>query len=274
MNVTYDGATAVNGQIVATAEARISPFGEGVMFGRGLFETIKVLDGRMVFFAAHHARLASSCEALGLTWSADLRALRERCQAVITANARVNGALKIMVLEDTAKCAEIVVTRAPVYSEKNYLHGFHLDVQPDRVARRSPAHKSTNYLANLTARQAARDRGADDALFVSDAGEVIEGAATNIFVVVGGKVLTPPLARGVLPGIVRGEILKRWKDRGAEERPIMRGMLDAAEEIFVTNALLGVMPVSRIDGRLYSISTYKVVPALRTALVQWQREEP
>lgn len=261
-----------NGGLADESTPRRWPTSDQLLEMEGLFETIKVTQGRPVFFAAHYHRLLTSCRALYLPWSRSAEELRDDCDRLLTANACDEGSLKVVVFREPQEgSGELIFSRDPTYSPKDYRRGFRLQVQADPQRAVEPAHKSTKYLKNLHARGAARAAGFDDALFLDRQENVLEGAATNFFMVRKGQLFTPRLVSGILPGIARGEILRRWEDSVVEQE-ISRESVESADEVFVTNALLGVMPVVAIDQRMYRIDDYVVTSRLAAAFAAWQAE--
>jgi branched-subunit amino acid aminotransferase/4-amino-4-deoxychorismate lyase len=113
-------------------------------------------------------------------------------------------------------------------------------------------HKTTSRLAYHLAREEARVAGADETLLVSPSGEALEGAVSNVFAIVAGEVLTPPLASGILPGIARALVLRLCAANGipARERSLALADLHAAEEVFLTNSVQEVVPVGVLGGRV------------------------
>ena len=249
-----DTKVMLDGKLCSGHSARISPLHEGFLYGHGLFETIKVRDGRPLFLAAHHARLTASGHALELPYKLPLDKFRERLLKVISANSVAHGSAKVTLFNQGETLGELITTREFTYSPETYARGFRLQTRPTgrRVSGLS-GHKTLNYLENIRARRAALAAGYDEALFIDTTGEVIEGAGTNLFIVRDGVALTPPLASGPLPGIARAQVLALLGYARARETVITTADLLAATEVFVTNALLGVMPVSRIDERALPI---------------------
>jgi len=253
----------LNGAVVDAAAARISPLGEGFLYGRGLFETIKVTGGRAAFFSDHAERLARGAAELGLAWRTPEKLLRERSAEVIAANGLTAGALKIVVFEDEAGPGELILTRENAYPPELYARGFALKAVDDgQRAGRLPGLKTLNYLRNLCARRAVQAAEFDEVLFVGADGSVLEGAGTNVFVVAGEQVLTPPADGGILPGIARSWVLRLLPPDRIREQPIAAPLLYAADEIFVTNSLLGVMPVSRVDEHSFDVGRNSVTRSL------------
>ncbi|MFA6288237.1 MAG: aminotransferase class IV [Opitutaceae bacterium] len=247
---TVDFKVMQNGKLCSGHSVKISPLHEGFLYGHGLFETIKVHEGRPVFLAAHHARLTASALALDLPYQLPLATLRERLLTVIKVNDLTHGSAKVTVFNEGGPAGELITIRSFAYSPETYARGFRLQTRPTgRRVSGLTGHKTLNYLENIRARRAALAAGHDETLFIDTTGEVIEGAGTNLFIVRDGVALTPPLASGPLPGIARAQVLALLGPDRARETVITRSDLDAATEVFVTNALLGIMPVGRIDDR-------------------------
>jgi branched-subunit amino acid aminotransferase/4-amino-4-deoxychorismate lyase len=266
---------SLDGEWVNASHVRISPLGDGFMFGRGVFETIRVLSGRPVFVQAHLARISRSAAAVGLQWEPVLADVAARCEELVRLNELSEGSLKLVVFADVDGVSELMVARDFVYPEAAYSNGFSVAVtRTESCTLMRPAaagHKVTSYLKNLLARETARGQGHDETLFVGAADQVIEGSASNVFIVRNGEVLTPPVEAGVLPGIVRAEILKRCGGR-VREQNFTLAELKSADEVFLTNALMGVMPVRRVDDRTYAVDGYVVTPELMRRIAEWARE--
>ncbi len=254
----------LNGRLVHRDRARISPLGEGFMFGRGLFETVKVLAGRPLFLGDHLGRLGRSAGPLGL--AADPGKIEARCRRVISANRLRGGNLKIVLFQDTRGTGELIIARKGHYPEARYARGFRLMTIADERAAGSVAQfKTLNYLANSLARRRAHAAGFDEALFVGAGGRVLEGSGSSVFAVEAGRVLTPPLGRGILPGVARARALGLLGSGRSRATALTLDRLLGADEVFVTNALLGVMPVSRVDGRRYNLRRNPVTRSLQAA---------
>ncbi|MBW8782428.1 MAG: aminotransferase class IV family protein [Verrucomicrobia bacterium] len=268
-----DTKVMLNGKLRSDHAATISPLHEGFLYGHGLFETIKVVARRPVFLAAHHARLTASAGALELPYAVPLEVLRERIRDVLNANDLTQGCVKVVLFNQGDTTGELIATRALAYSPETYARGFRLQTRrTDRRLNSLSAHKTLNYLENIRARRAALAAGCDEMLFIDDTGQAIEGAGTNLFIVRGGVAFTPPLARGPLPGIARAQVLGLLGPDRAREADIDVAQLHAADEIFVTNALMGVMPVSRIDDQIYDLARNPFTRALLDAYRA--REQP
>lgn len=266
-----DSWVILNGQRLPAAEARVSPLSDGFLFGLGLFETIKVLEGRVLFLTRHFDRLRRGAAELGLPLPTALDALRARCDECVAANELRDGALKLVLFQDTRGVSELILTRPATYSPAHYARGFQLTaMSASRRTDRISGLKSLNYLTCILAKRAAQSAGYDEALFVDADGRVLEGSTTNVFVVKHGVALTPPLDHGVLPGIARSHVLRLLGGQNAREEIIPASLVTTADEVFVTNSLLGVMPVAGLDAHPYDLSAN---PVTKAAMVAYRKFE-
>jgi branched-subunit amino acid aminotransferase/4-amino-4-deoxychorismate lyase len=249
-----------NGTTGETAALRVSPLGPGFMFGEGLFETVCVRNARPVFLADHHARLAASLAFLGALPPSAHDELHARCLRVIAENSLADGNLKIVVFRDTSGWSELILARAGSYGAEIYARGFRLMTATGEPRQ---ALKSLNYLGNIRAKRAAFAAGYDETVFVDAHGHVLEGATTNVFAVRDRVVWTPPLSRGILPGVMRARVIGMLEPAGLREDDLGLADLRKADEVFVTNALLGIMPVARVDEVAYDLGGNTVTRSLR-----------
>jgi branched-subunit amino acid aminotransferase/4-amino-4-deoxychorismate lyase len=261
-----------NAAVVETGALKISPLGAGFMTGEGLFETLRVRNSRPVLFEAHHARLAASLRSLDDLPISSRGELHTRCVRTIAANTLVNGSLKIVVFKESTGWTELILARLPKYGPNDYERGFRLKTVPGDL-RIDPlnALKSLNYFRNSYAKSVAVAAGFDDAVFIDPTQQVLEGSSANIFMVKDCVISTPPLGSGILPGVMRAAIIGRLGPRSVRERVVALDELLRADEVFVTNALLGVMPVARVDSTVYDLTknavTHSVMAAISTQLV-------
>lgn len=260
----------LNGAALPAAEARVSPLGDGFMFGVGVFTTLKVLDGAPVFFREHHARLGRDAAALGLA-APDAAELRARVQLCLDRNGPGVRALKIVRFQDVAGAGELIVPRPFSFPPEFHERGARLrSLRPEADAGRAlAAHKTINYLAHLRARRDAQADGLDDALWIAGDGTVLESASSNIFAVCGGEIVTTATDDALLPGVARQIVL--WLRPSAREQKLTRALLAAADEVFLTNSLIGVLPVAAIDERRYDVTRNPVTRALAAAFADAER---
>ncbi len=256
-------------ELLEASALSVSALGDGFMFGLGVYETIRVLDGHPVFLDRHLARLARGAAQLGLELPTSRDEWRDRLARLAQANQLGDGVIKLMRFGDVGGVREVAVSRDSGYRAEQYERGFRVHIVS--TARDGVVHemKSLAYLEKLLARRAAQRAGYDDAVFVDPAGNLLEGAGSNLFVVIGGKLLTPP-AHNILPGVARSVVLE-CAAGGAEERTITPELFGAATEVFLTNAVMGVMPVAEMGDRRFEVERARVTRAVAAEFAQRQR---
>lgn len=211
--------------------------------GAGVFETLKVVDGRPFALTRHLRRLASSAHALGLP-AVDDAAVRRAVQGALAHEPPPLSRLRILWgvgQVATEPVLQVEVTELPVPAPS-----ISVVTSPWPRTAGSPvvSHKSTAYAENLVALSYALERGAGEALVADADGRLCEGTGTNVFVVTGGEVLTPSLATGCLPGITR-ELVLEWTS--AREADMTVEDAKTADEVFVVSSTRDVQGVARWD---------------------------
>ncbi|MER5965499.1 aminodeoxychorismate lyase [Streptomyces sp. NPDC002057] len=242
----------VNGGLHDAETALVSVLDHGLTVGDGIFETVKAVRGETFALTLHLERLTRSARGLGLP-DPDLDEVRRACAAVLEANPMELGRLRVtytgglsplgsergdagpslvVALGESSRRADstAVVTVPWTRNERGALTGL----------------KTTSYAENVVALARAREHGATEALFANTVGQLCEGTGSNVFVVVDGRILTPPVSSGCLAGITRA-LAVRWT--GARETDLPLDVLESAEEIFLTSTLRDVQAVHRVDGR-------------------------
>lgn len=242
----------VNGVLLDAEDAAVPALDHGMTVGDGVFETLRVYEGRPFAVTRHLDRLARSGAGLGLVMPerAELaRALAEVVDAAGIAEGRVRltvtagpgplgsgrepGAATIVAAVaplDPVSPTTSVITVPWVRNERSPLAGL----------------KTTSYAENVVALARAHAAGASEALFANTVGDLCEGTGTNVFLVVGGRLLTPPLSSGCLAGVTR-ELVLECTDAVEETMPT--SVLGDAEEVFLTSSTREVQAVTAIDGR-------------------------
>lgn len=231
----------------------------GLLLGDGLFETMLALDGAIPIIEAHLDRLAAGCAALGLP---DLD--RETARALCLAAPRPAGraAVRLTVTAGSGgrgldRPAQVVprlrataALSAPIETPATLI------IAETRRNEGSPASrlKTLAYLDNVLARAQARSAGSDEAVMLNNAGHLACAAAANLFWIEGDRLVTPALDCGVLAGITRARVLAAARAAGVEVLEVAAGAerLLSAEAVFLTNSLIGVRPVSVLNGRTLS----------------------
>jgi branched-chain amino acid aminotransferase len=243
----------MNGVLLPDDDARISVFDHGLVVGDGVFETIKVANGAPFAMTRHLARLRKSALGLGLP-EPDIEQIRGGAMAVIAASGgpplarlrvTVTGgksplgsergtdpvtAIVAMAEQPAPAPAVDVVTVPWPRNERGALSGL----------------KTTSYGENVRALAYAAERGGSEAIFANTVGQLCEGTGTNVFVVVGGRLLTPPLSSGCLAGVTRALVIE-WA--GAEEETLPADALGAADEAFLSGTTRDVQPIAKVDGK-------------------------
>ncbi|MDH4269420.1 MAG: aminotransferase class IV [Dehalococcoidia bacterium] len=259
----------LNGRLVPRFEAKLSPFDHGFLYGYGLFETMRAYNGHIFRLDSHVTRLRCSAESIGLTHSILItdegkQSLKVACTATLEANELRDARIRLTVsagegdmTPDPGTCPKptILITArnlAPLPPEK-YETGFKAAVSFLRRNSQSPLSrlKSTSYMENVLARMTARAAGYDEAIFLNEQGYLAEGSTTNVFLVSHGELITPSFESGVLPGITRDAVLEIARDSNIKttERWVELNELIEAEEAFVTNSILELMPLVSVEGR-------------------------
>jgi branched-chain amino acid aminotransferase len=248
----------VGGELIAERDATVPAFGGGALYGYGVFETMRAYTGRVFRLAAHFERLCEGARALGLEVPFDAPVLAAAIDQLLERNGLADASLRLTLGGDPPVIgvpapARWFVSARPMtqYPEELYERGAAAVVADVRRNETSPLSrlKTLNYLDNLLARRAASACGADEAILLNTRGEVAEGSASNVFIVRGREVLTPPIDAGALPGIARATVLELAPSLGldAREAPFGLDALRVADEAFLTNSLMEVLPLTRLD---------------------------
>lgn len=245
--------TWVNGTIVESAEALVSVFDHGLTVGDGVFETAKVLDGRPFALTRHLERLVLSARGLGLP-QPDLDLVRHAVADTLGENdtsrplrlrITYTGGVSPLGSDRGDSGPTLVVALAPL---KGWPETTALRTVPWPRNERGPTAglKTTSYADNVVALAHAKAAGAAEALMANTAGMLCEGTGSNVFVVLDGVAVTPPLSAGCLAGVTRALVLE-WTD--AQERDLPMSVLDQADEVFITSSTRDVQGVHQVDDR-------------------------
>jgi len=243
-------------------EARISPTDYGFLYGFGLFETLRAYDGKVFRLDRHLNRLARSTETLGLP--ATTLDIGKAVTDTLLANKLRNARIRVTVsagegaaVPDPATCTNptVIITSRQFepYPEQTYEKGFKAVISSIRRNSQSPLSslKSTNYLENIMAKRETRTAGADEALFLNERDIVAEASMSNVFIVSGGILKTPRVENGILPGITREIVMDLAPKLGIETatEDIWLDDVFEAQEAFLTNSLMAVMPLVKVAGK-------------------------
>ncbi len=251
----------VNGQLVSRDEAVISVGDRGFLYGDGLFEIIRAYGGRPFQLKAHVDRLSWGARKIGFDLGASVDTLRQACLDTLAANEYKDAMIRLVVTRgmlaesnnlSLAAKPSIIVTCDEFSGYSASLYDDGVDIITVTDARSDLAMINTlNFLPNLIAKKEAEQRQAFEALLVTKKGFVTSGAMSNVFAVLDGILLTPPVGERVPPGITREAVLSIVRGEGIpfKEDGLINNEIIDAEEIFLTGTLAEVMPVVAIDGR-------------------------
>jgi len=254
----------LNGEIVEESAARVAAGDRGLLLGDGLFESLRAYRGKVFRLAAHLQRLRASAAFLRLTVPstdeqieksiAELIGLNSCAEAYVRVTLTRGAAAQGLRLDGAGPATLLIHARAlQAQPAEQYRNGARLIISTARQNSANPLarHKTLSYLLYLLARQEATDAGANGALLLNEHGQVAEESVSNVFLARGGTLLTPPAHCGLLPGITRGAVLDLARAEGipVAERPIAAGELFEADEMFLTNSLMEIMPVRSVDRR-------------------------
>jgi len=254
----------LNGRLIPRSIAKLSPFDHGFLYGYGLFETMRAYNGHIFRLDSHLTRLRYSAKSIGLTHSIlttdeGEQSLKDACMETLEANKLKDARLRLTISAgegdmtpnpDTCSSPTVLITThnlIPSPPEK-YESGFKAALSSLRRNSQSPLSrlKSTCYMENILARTVVRAAGYDEAILLNERGYLAEGSTSNIFLVTNGELVTPSFESGILPGITREAVLEIA--RAANIKPLERQVelkeLIEAEEAFVTNSILELMPLT------------------------------
>ena len=253
-------------KLVDEQDAKISIFDHGVLYGDGVFEGIRVYNGRIFELDAHLDRLYQSAKAIRLVIPMDKAALADATEQTVRANSVKDGYIRLVITRgigdlglDPFLCKQaglfIIASNVQLYPEQLYEDG--LKVVSAVTVRNHPLAlppqiKSLNYLNNILAKMEAIDAGASEAIMYNHLGYVAEATGDNVFIVNNGIVYTPPVQAGSLSGITREVVMKLAEAENIKvvEKDLTRFDLYTSEEFFLTGTAAEVIGVVEIDGRV------------------------
>jgi branched-chain amino acid aminotransferase len=275
----------LDGRFVEEADAKVSVFDHGLLYGDGVFEGIRLYGGNVFRLDEHLERFANSAKAILLDnpltnaqWS---EAICETCRV----NKLKDGYIRAVITRGVGDlglapwlCAKpsyfIIASKISLYPAEYYENGLAIITVPTR--RIGPAAipatvKSLNYLNNILAKIEAKQAGALEAIMLNEQGYVAEATADNVFIVHKGELLTPSISHGALKGVTRGAIIDIAKELGMPLRDadLTRYDLWCADECFLTGSGAEVIPVVKLDGRV--IGSGKPGPVSRKLMKAFQK---
>jgi len=256
----------LNGKLVPAGKAKISVLDYGFLYGYGLYETIRAYEGRCFRLDAHIARMLYSAERLSIPLTAGV--LRQAVLGTVKANSFGQTRIRISVsigegsiTPNLASCKEptiaVLVTEYPPPTPEKYRNGFKVIISNIRRNSRSPVTymKSANTMENMLSRQSARKMDADEALYLNEKGYLTEASGSNLFLVKNNILVTPRYETGILPGVTRVVIFELAQKLGipVKEKNVRLDELYTADEAFITNSLIEIVPVTEVSGKTIGV---------------------
>jgi branched-chain amino acid aminotransferase len=264
----------IGGKLYDKADAKVSVYDHGLLYGDGVFEGIRSYSGRVFRLQQHVDRLFDSAKSIHLRIPISREEMAKAIVDTLAVNKLIDAYIRVIVTRgagslglDPRKTTDpqiIIITDAiSLYPPELYEHGLKIvtaGTLRNHPSALNPRIKSLNYLNNIMAKVEATNAGCLEALMLNHKGEVAECTGDNIFVVRKGELHTPPIDAGILEGITRDAVIElaRASGRTVHERSMDRHDVYTADECFLTGTAAEVIPVVECDGR--SIGTGKPGP--------------
>ncbi len=255
----------INGAFVSKADAKVSVFDHGFLYGDGVFEGIRAYNGKVFELDEHLRRLYKSAHVITLKIPLAMEELKNALLETLRINKLQDAYIRLIVSRgegdlglDPRKCSRgsviIIADKIQLYPEEIYKKGLGIITVPTQrnmLEALNPCVKSLNYLNNIMGKIEAINAGAEEAIMLNRDGLICECTGDNIFIYRGGVLYTPPSYIGALEGITRAVIMKLAESEGipAKESPFARYELYTSEECFLTGTAAEIVPVIKIDGR-------------------------
>ncbi|MFH1239530.1 MAG: aminotransferase class IV [bacterium] len=265
MNQARSSLVYLNGTFVPGHRAKISLFDRGLLYGEGLFETMRSYSGQVFRLDEHLRRLRGSCKLLNIKLSLNDSALKKAVYKTLKKNNLADAYIRITVTKGEAEPGFsqavygepnlfIIAHLFKPYPPRLYETGLKAIISKIKQNEGSPLVniKSLNFLNNILAKNEAYEKGAGEAILTNTKGYITEAATSNIFLVLGHSLITPSIDSGILPGITRQavlEIASKLKLK-TKTKKILPAELFKADEIFLTNSLAEIVPVVKINKKI------------------------
>lgn len=256
----------INGQYFSKADAKISVYDHGLLYGDGVFEGMRIYGGKVFRLQEHLVRLWESSLSIGLAIPTTIEALTDDVNECVSKNELDDGYIRLVVTRgsgslgiDPNRCSDpqviIIADKITLYPQELYENGLDLVTAStirNHPAALSPRIKSLNYLNNVLAKMEGLKANCVEALMLNHKGDVAECTGDNIFVVRKGQLQTPPVDAGILEGITRNAVLELAREAGIEtvEMTLSRHDIYTADECFLTGSAAEVIAAVRLDDRV------------------------
>jgi aminodeoxychorismate lyase len=276
---------SLNRTMVEATKARVAAVSSAMLYGRGVFTTLAIYDGKPFLWSKHWQRLAAHAAKLDIDHTGCTeKSVGEAVRKLIAVNQVKDGRARVTMLSrsgrdnwkpkmaGTRKTDLLVMTGVPHKISQN---GMSLAVSPYRVSTFSPLSgiKSLNYLDHVLSREEARSRDFDEAVVLNERGEIVSATTANIFWAKNGTVHTPALMTGALAGVTRECVIDIANKHFI---PLVEGVYEMADlvdadEIFLTSSGIGVAPVTTFDFRRYAVEPESITTTIRDAFIKLTR---
>ena len=249
-----------NGRLAITSEKTLSPGQVGFMNGWGVFSTLRIAGGVLFAFDRHWARMCKDAELMRVPMPADHEAFRQDLLALVEANRAYEGTLRVAVVRNRGgmfegagieRDFEVIAFTTGLHAWGNSVK-LSVEENARHGANRFSGVKITSWAQNLTWLERAKSEGCDEVVLLNEHGKVSECTSANIFAVMkNGRVWTPPLSSGCLPGITRSIVLEDLTVDGVTtgERDLTLEDLNGASSVFITSTTRELLAVEAIGGR-------------------------
>jgi branched-chain amino acid aminotransferase len=256
----------INGKLFDKADAKISVFDHGLLYGDGVFEGIRVYDGKVFKLKEHVDRLFESARAIKLEIPLTREQMAHAIEETVAANGKRNGYIRPIVTRgagtlglDPRKTSDpqviVIVDDIALYPPELYETGMEIATVAtirNHPAALNPRIKSLNYLNNILAKIEGIQQGCPESLMLNHKGEISECSGDNIFLVKNGVLFTPPNDAGILKGITRDAVIElaRQAQIRVDEVSLTRHDVFVADECFLTGTAAEIIPVVKCDSRV------------------------
>jgi branched-chain amino acid aminotransferase len=253
--------------LVSADEAKISVFDHGLLYGDGIFEGIRIYNGKIFKEQEHLKRLFESAKAIRLEMPMTAEEVGLAMRETIDANGitgdgyirlvvtRGVGSLGISTTHTACPMLFVICDKIALYAPEVYKRGLRCIISSyvrNHHNGTSPRVKSLNYLNNVLAKMEAKELGADEAIMLTSLGHVSECTGDNIFLVRDGELFTPPTSEGILEGVTRDLVIELARTRGiaVHEKNLIRHDLYVCDECFATGTAAEIVPITEISKRM------------------------
>ena len=269
----------LNKVMLEATKARVAPVSSAMLYGRGVFTTVAIYNGKPFLWPKHWKRLKDNAEQLNVDCTgANERNVGEAVGKLVAVNQVKNGRARVIMLarsgrdvwnakKESARKTDVLIMTSE--AQKIPAAGMSLAVSPYRRNTLSPlvGIKSLNYLDQVLSWEEAQSRDFDEAIVLNERGEIVSATMANIFWVKDGTLHTPAISTGALAGVTRGAVIEM---AGKQFIPTIEGVYELAvvteaDEIFLTSASYGVAPITTFDFRRYSVVAGSVCARLTDA---------